>query len=130
MVNTVFLTFEQVLAIHDNQIELYGGTHGIRELSLLESAVMRPQTTFAGRDLYPTLFEKAAVLMHSLVMNHPFIDGNKRTGTVSALTFFEINGFKISSKQEELKHLSLKLESKRINLQDLADWFKKHSKKI
>jgi len=130
MVNTVFLTFEQVLAIHDNQIELYGGTHGIRELSLLESAVMRPQTTFAGRDLYPTLFEKAAVLMHSLVMNHPFIDGNKRTGTVFALTFFEINGFKISSKQEELKHLSLKLESKRINLQDLADWFKKHSKKI
>jgi len=130
MVNTVFLTFEQVLAIHDNQIELYGGTHGIRELSLLESAVMRPQTTFAGRDLYPTLFEKAAVLMHSLVMNHPFIDGNKRTGIVSALTFFEINGFKISSKQEELKHLSLKLESKRINLQDLADWFKKHSKKI
>lgn len=130
MINTVFLTFEQVLAIHDNQIELYGGSHGIRELSLLESAVMRPQTTFAGRDLYPTLFEKAAVLMHSLVMNHPFIDGNKRTGTVSALTFFEINSIRISSKQGELEQLSLKLESKKINLQDLADWFKKHSKKI
>lgn len=130
MINTVFLTFEQVLAIHDNQIELYGGSHGIRELSLLESAVMRPQTTFAGRDLYPTLFEKAAVLMHSLIMNHPFLDGNKRTGTVSALSFFEINGFRISSKQSELKQLSLKIESKKINLQDLTDWFKNHSRKV
>lgn len=130
MINTVFLTFEQVLAIHDNQIELYGGSHGIRELALLESAVMRPQTTFAGRDLYPTLFEKASVLMHSLVMNHPFLDGNKRTGTVSALTFLEINNTRIIVKQSELVELSLKIKSKEINTQDLTDWFKKHSKKI
>ncbi len=130
MINTVFLTFEQILAIHDSQIEMYGGSHGIRELSLLESAVMRPQTTFAGRDLYSSLFEKTAVLTYSLIINHPFVDGNKRTGIVAALIFTEINGFKIVCSDKELLSLSLRVVSKKINLQNLADWFKKHSKKI
>ena len=130
MSNIIFLTFEQILAIHDNQIELYGGSHGIRELTLFESAIMRPQTTFGGNDLYPSVFEKAAVLMHSLVMNHAFVDGNKRTGTVSALVFLEVNGYKIVANQNELMNFSLDITSKKMDTKLIAVWLKKHSKKI
>ena len=130
MVTIIFLTFEQILAIHDNQIELYGGRHGIRDLALFESAVMRPQTTFGGKDLYPTIFNKAAVLMHSLVMNHPFIDGNKRTGVVSALMFLESNGIEIITGQKEIVKVALELESKSIDINNLASWFKNNSRKV
>lgn len=130
MLNTIFLTFEQILAIHDNQIELYGGSHGIREITLFESAVMRPQTTFGGKDLYPSIFEKAAVLMHSLVMNHAFVDGNKRTGTVSALAFLEMNRYKVIVSQKELTNISLDITSKDMNTEKIALWLKEHSKKI
>jgi len=128
--NTIFLTFEQVLAIHDNQIETYGGSHGIRDLALFESAIMRPQTTFGGKDLYPSIFEKAAVLMHSLIMNHPFVDGNKRTGTVSALIFLEINRFRIAVGQNELVDISLEVALKKTDVKDVATWLEKSSKKI
>ena len=130
MFNTIFLTFEQVLAIHDNQIEKYGGGHGIRDLALFESAIMRPQTTFGGKDLYPSIFEKAAVLMHSLIMNHPFVDGNKRTGTVSALIFLEINRFRIAVGQNELVDISLEVALKKTDVKDVATWLEKSSKKI
>ena len=130
MANTIFLTFEQVLAIHDNQIETYGGSHGIRDLALFESAIMRPQTTFGGKDLYPSVFEKAAVLMHSLIMNHSFIDGNKRTGTVSALVFLEINRFRVSVDQKELTDISLEIASKSMDVKSVAIWLKKSSRKI
>jgi death-on-curing protein len=130
VVNTIFLTFEQVLAIHDNQIETYGGSHGLRDLALFESAIMRPQTTFGGKDLYPSIFEKAAVLMHSLIMNHPFVDGNKRTGTVSALVFLEINRFRIAVDQNELVDISLEVTLKKMDVKDIATWLEKSSKKI
>jgi death on curing protein len=130
VVNTIFLTFEQVLAIHDNQIETYGGSHGIRDLALFESAIMRPQTTFGGKDLYPSIFEKAAVLMHSLIMNHPFVDGNKRTGTVSALVFLEINRFRIAVHQNELVDVSLEIALKKMDVKGVATWLEKSSKKI
>jgi len=128
--NTIFLTFEQVLAIHDNQIEKYGGGHGIRDLALFESAIMRPQTAFGGKDLYPSIFEKAAVLMHSLIMNHPFVDGNKRTGTVSALIFLEINRFRIAVGQNELVDVSLEVALKKTDVKGVAKWLEKSSKKI
>jgi death-on-curing protein len=127
---TIFLTVEQVLVIHDDQIERYGGSHGIASLSLLESAIMRPQTTFAGADLYPTVFNKAATLMHSLVLNHAFVDGNKRTATVSAIVFLEMNGYKLHVEQEELIKAALNVRNKKWGVNRLSSWFKAHSKKI
>jgi death-on-curing protein len=91
---------------------------------------MRPQTTFGGKDLYPSVFEKAAVLMHSLIINHSFIDGNKRTGTVSALVFLEINRFRVSVDQKELTDISLEIVSKNMNVKSVAMWLKRSSKKI
>ena len=92
MVKTTFLTLPEILAIHHDQIEKYGGSHGIRDLSLLESAAFRPQSSFLEKDLYKNIFTKTAALIHSLVLNHPFIDGNKRTGTVAGARFLYLNG--------------------------------------
>ena len=74
-----YLTSHRVLFIHDQVIRRTGGSYGVRDLGLLESAVYRPQTTFDAQDLYLSIFDKAAALLQSLLKNHPFIDGNKRT---------------------------------------------------
>jgi len=127
---TIFLDLERIIAIHDSQIELYGGSHGIRDLSLLESAVFRPQTSFAGKSLYPNIYLKAAVLMHSLILNHAFVNGNKRTGVVSALVFFELNNIRIISTSSQLINLALGIEAKKANLKQISIWFKKHSQPV
>ncbi len=128
MNDTVFLTLEQVLVIHDDQIERYGGDHGIRDINLFESAIMRPQTTFGGEDLYPTIFDKAAALIHSLILNHPFVDGNKRTGTASAIVFLDINGYQLVAKKIDLEKFVLGVESKKLDIEDISSWLRSHSR--
>jgi death-on-curing protein len=86
-----------------------GGTVGIREESLLESALEMPFQTFLGEELYPTMLEKAARLGYGLVANHPFIDGNKRIGVFSMLVFLDVNEINIEFTDEELVDLTLKL---------------------
>lgn len=125
-----FLGLDEVLAIHHDQIERYGGLHGIRDLNLLISALARPQVTFAGRDLYPDLFSKASALIHSLTLNHSFIDGNKRTAIVSTARFLYINGFALKMSEKELINLPLKIDSKDLDPEGISSWLKKHSRKI
>lgn len=125
----IYLTLEQILIIHQDQIERYGGTHGLRDLALLESAIFRPQSSFSSKELYKTIFDKTAALMHSLILNHPFIDGNKRTGIVSALVFLELNGFRLEVGTKELIKTALKIESKKLNLENVAKWLESNSKK-
>lgn len=125
-----FPTFEQIIAIHFDQIENYGGTHGVRDITLLESAVFRPQSSFGGKELYPTLFNKVAALCHSLIKNHPFIDGNKRTGIVSAIFLLDINGYGLFVSQKELVETSLDIAQNKLDLGQIADWIKKNSKKL
>lgn len=127
---TIFLTLEQVLTIHDDQIDRYGGSHGFRDLDLLSSAVFRSQTTFGGEDLYPSIFEKAAALMHSLLLNHAFVDGNKRTAMTSGAVFLELNGYSLSVSQGEFYSAGHKIEEKKMNFEQIVSWLKKHSKKI
>lgn len=127
--DTVFLTLEQILALHEDLIERYRGSYGIRELNLLESAIFRSQVTFGGNELYETLFDKAAVIMHSLILNHPFLDGNKRTGTISALQFLSENSIEIFASQEEILVLALNIESKKLNVKQIAQWLEKHVEK-
>lgn len=90
---TVYLTFEQVLAIHD----VVAGQTGIRDAGVIQSAVGRPQATAFGEDAYPTVSEKAAALLQSLACNHGWVDGNKRTAWVATLTFLEINGHHLNA---------------------------------
>ena len=96
------LTPEQVLFIHSRLVTETGGSHGLRDLALLESAVARPRATFDSKELYPDWFTKAAAPMDVLINNHPFWDGNKRTGITATGLFFRINGWKLTAASEEL----------------------------
>ena len=129
-VDVEFITLEQILVIHEDQVDRYGGSQGIRDLALLESAVYRPQATFGGNDLYPAIFDKAAVLMHSLILNHPFIDGNKRSGMVSAFVFLELNGLINKIKINEVISVAMKIESKEMKIEAISKWLEKYSKRL
>lgn len=126
----IYLTLEQVFLIHEDQLVRHGGSSGLRDLALLESAIFRPQSSFDGEDLYPSIFYKAAAFMISIILNHPFLDGNKRTGIVSMLVFLELNGYKLKISQKALVGIALEVESKKINIEKLAAWLKKYSKRI
>jgi death-on-curing protein len=130
MNKTFFLTLEQILVLHEDQVDRYGGTSGLRDVGLLESAAFRPQTTFGGQELYESLFDKAASLMHSLILNHPFLDGNKRTGTTCALVFLELNSYALSVSQKELVEAALKIAEKEWGLEQIAAWLETNSKKL
>lgn len=129
MAKTIYLTLDEVLAIHHEEVEKFGGSHGVRDLDLLDSALHRPQSSFMGEDLYPTLFRKAAALMHSILLNHPFIDANKRTSVAAMAYFLHLNGYNIAAEQKELVELALKVESKLIDLEQISQWLKEHSVK-
>lgn len=128
MNGTIFLTLEQVLVIHEDQIERYGGSIGIRDLALLESAIFRPQSSFSGQDLYETIFDKATALVHSLLLNHAFIDGNKRTSTVSTIVFLKLNGWNLVVSQNELVQFAKDVEEKKLSLEQISFWLEKNSK--
>ncbi|MBF0559648.1 MAG: type II toxin-antitoxin system death-on-curing family toxin [Nitrospirae bacterium] len=121
-----YLTPEQVLFIHSRLIDNTGGAHGLRDLGLLLSAMSRPKATFEGKDLYPDLFHKAAALFESLVNNHPFIDGNKRTAIVAAGLFLRMNGHVLETSQRELERFTLNMATGRTTLEDAAKWFEKY----
>ncbi|MGH2349832.1 MAG: type II toxin-antitoxin system death-on-curing family toxin [bacterium] len=122
-----YLTLEEVLYLHSRIVKRTGGRAGVRELSLLESAVFRPASTFGGKDLYPDLFTKAAAILHSLVNNHPFTDGNKRTAYVAASRFLFINGHVLRVPAEGVIDFLLEVEAKTLALDGIARWLKRHS---
>ena len=122
-----YLTVKDVLLLHQMQIDEFGGSHGLRDLGLLESAVMRPQITFDGVDLYKSLFDKAAALVHSLLMNHQFVDGNKRTAIFSVMTFLELNGYTFNAEQKEIVAYALYIENSKPEIEEISSWLKKHS---
>ncbi|MGK7889759.1 MAG: type II toxin-antitoxin system death-on-curing family toxin [Leptolyngbyaceae cyanobacterium] len=91
-----FLTCEEVLMIHDDQIASFGGTPGLRDDGLLSSALAQPQATFGQQLLHPTIPEQAAAYLYHLAMNHPFVDGNKRTAFAVMDTFLRVNGYRLA----------------------------------
>lgn len=121
------LTTKQVISIHSSLIEATGGTDGIRDMGLLESALETPFQTFGGQDLYPALIQKAARLGHSLVSNHPFVDGNKRIGLHVMLVFLAINGVEIECTQKELIDVGLSLADGTMNAEKLLIWLSSHN---
>lgn len=125
----IFVLLEDVLIIHELIIEKSKGKAGIRDFSLLHSAIFRPQASFGGEDLYPTLFNKASALIHSLLLKHPFNDANKRTALATAERFLNINGLAIDAGQKQKVKFTLDIESKKLNLERIAKWLTFHSKK-
>lgn len=124
-----FLTVIRVLAIHDYMVKRFGGSHGIRDLGLVESAVMRPQAGFGGEYLYKNIFDMAAALLQSLLKNHPFVDGNKRTALSSAGIFLKINDYKLINNHKEEVEFGVKVDSQNLTLAQISAWLKNHSQK-
>ena len=121
------LTKEQVVSIHSSLIKASGGTDGVRDDGLLESALESPFQTFDGHDLYPSIIQKAARIGYSLVSNHPFIDGNKRIGIHIMLVFLAINGIDISCTQEDLIKIGLSLAYDTMTFEELSVWLSSHN---
>lgn len=117
-----FLTLGEVLAIHLDVVRSTGGHSGVRDLSTLESCLAQPRQTFGGSDLYPTVTEKAAVLGFSIIANHPFIDGNKRTGHAAMEVFLLLNDLEIGADVEEQERVILTLASGEMDRIAFACW--------
>jgi death-on-curing protein len=117
---TDYLTVAEVLAMHADQIERYGGSQGVRDHGLFEAAIYRPQTGY-----YPDLIEEAAALWESLAQNHPFIDGNKRTAFAATYTFLAINGFRLEADAEKTyAFISGLYAGNQFSFPPLADWLR------
>lgn len=111
-------------------VKKHGGSHGVRDMNMLESAVHRPFATFAGEDLYKDIYLKAAALVQSIVKNHPFLDGNKRTAFSSAYIFLKKNGLKINALEKEIIKFMVSVANENLSVDEISSWLKNHSKKI
>lgn len=129
-IKIVFLTISQVLFIHDQMVRRFGGSHGIRNLGLIESAVARPQATFGGKYLYKSIFDKTAALLQSLLKNHAFVDGNKRTALTSAGVFLKKNNYKLTNNHKEEVEFAIKVDNGNLSVEKISEWLKEHSIKI
>ena len=125
--DVIFLTLEEILIIHQDQIEKYGGSFGLRDKNLLISAISQPKITFKGFFLHKNLYEMAACYLFHIIQNHPFIDGNKRTGFVSALIFLELNNIEFSEKDNVIEKMILDIAKGKISKAEIAIWLKKQS---
>jgi death-on-curing protein len=115
-----FLAVEDVLAIHAAQLERFGGGAGIRSLAMLESAVAQPQASFGGEYLHRDVFAMAAAYLFHIVQNHPFVDGNKRAGLLSALVFLDLNGATIGSPDDRLYEMTMRVAAGEASRDDVA----------
>ena len=125
-----YLTIYQVLFLHARLIAETGGSQGVHDLGLLESAVARPRVSFAGVDLYPDVFTKAAALMYSLVHNHAFVDGNKRTAIAAAAIFLSQNGWQLRASNSELESFTLLVVRTKPPLNEMNTWLEAHSEPL
>jgi death-on-curing protein len=125
---TVYLSLKQIQLLHERQIRAFGGSPGLRDRGGLESAVTRPQMTFGGEDLYPDLAAKAAALMHSLVANHPFVDGNKRVGAITAELFLAINRVQLVASDQEIIATTLGVARGEVSAEALAIWIRQRTR--
>ena len=129
MTEPFFLTLAEVIEIHKNQIELYGGNHGIRDLSLLQSAIAQPEASFGGEFLHKDIFEMAAAYAFHICQNHASLDGNKRAALASALVFLKFNNIFLDDPAQKLYNAMMALAKGQLEKKDLAGIFQRLEKK-
>jgi death-on-curing protein len=115
-----FISISQVLDIHQDEINSFGGTSGVRDEGLLDSALAQAQATFGGELLHPTIYDQAAAYLYHLAMNHPFIDGNKRAAFAVMDTFITLNGYSLNLSQEQAYNLVIQVVQKEISKEELS----------
>jgi death-on-curing protein len=123
-----YLSVKQLLFLHMLLIDATGGTQGVRDVGLLEAAAARPRATYGARELYAEVFAKAAALMHSLILNHPMIDGNKRLSIAAAGLFLERNGYRLIASNEALEAFTLEVAQGLYDVTAIARWLTENSK--
>lgn len=116
--------------MHARIIDETGGLHGIRDTGLLVSLTERPKTSFGKKEMYPGIFEKAAVYLESLARYHVFIDGNKRTGIATSARFLSLNGYMLNVSNKEMERFVLRMVQEKPSLETIAVWFKRYTIKI
>jgi death-on-curing protein len=121
------ILIEDILLLHSKSIIDFGGSHGVRDLGLLESAMARPFQTFDGKDLYPTIFEKAAALGESLIINHPFVDGNKRTGMLAMVSLLLNSNLRFTAAPEEFYHFIINISTGSMPFDKVVEWLKENT---
>ena len=125
-----FLTLDEVIEIHRDMIERYGGSGGVRDLGLLESAVAMPQAGMGDQYFHATLYEMAAAYLFHIVQNHPFVDGNKRVGATAAFVFLKLNGLTVSASEPEFERMVRQVAEGGFGKDQIAAFFKKNSRKL
>lgn len=123
-----YLTIAEVLETYQRVMQQTGGLVGIRDLGALESAIAQPYMTFGGNELYPSLVEKAAALGFSMIQNHPFADGNKRTGHATMESFLALNGYEINASAEEQVEIILSVASSKFSREEFSEWLANNTK--
>lgn len=121
-----YLTLDEILVLHQWVLEQSGGASGVRDMAAVESAIAQPRMAFGGNDLYPTVAEKAAALSYSLILNHAFVDGNKRIGHAALETFLALNGFEIFASIDEAEHIVLRLAAGELSREEWTSWVQSH----
>jgi death-on-curing protein len=129
MQTIVFIDIDEIIDIHALLIHETGGSHGLRDQALLESATVQPRMTFGGAYIHKTIFLMAATYLFHLIKNHPFVDGNKRTGIFIAINFLELNGYEVKATKAQLYRLTINTATSKISKPDIAAFLKRHSKK-
>ena len=124
----VYLSVPQLIELHKALLRTFGGGRGLRDRAGLASAAARPAATFGGEDLYPDLAAKTAALMHSLVLNHPFVDGNKRVAAAAAELFLRINGMELDARDEEIERVTLAGAAGEVEAEALGIWLRQRMK--
>ena len=123
----VFLTFAEIIEIHDYQISRFGGAEGLRDIDLLKSAIGMPSATFGGEYLHPSIIEMTAAYLYHLVENHPFVDGNKRTGAMAALIFLDLNGYDFDASDADFTAMVLKVASGEMMKSEISMFLRQHA---
>lgn len=122
-----FLDKQTIVAFHQDQIETYGGSSGIRDEGLLDSAIAQPHASFDGEYIHENIFEMAAAYGFHICQNHPFYDGNKRTALIAMYTFLFVNGYRLEADKKSLFAIVVDLASGKVEKKELATYLKKHS---
>lgn len=127
---TVYLSLAQVVELQHELLAAFGGLASVRDRGSLEASIARPAMTFGGEDLYPDLAAKAAALLHSLVLNHPFVDGNKRIGAAAAELTLELNGIAVVASDHEIENVTLATARGEMSAEALAIWLRQRSRAV
>ena len=124
------ILLNDILELHQKSIHDFGGSHGIRDIGLLEAALARPFQTFGGNDLYPTIFEKAAALGESLIKNHHFVDGNKRTGLLGIVSFLINHQYIFKASPDDLYNFVINISTGAVSFDEIVAWLKGNTEHI